>query len=125
MPDNVDPTLQWELIEGSRTYETRCTTLQRVVQITALSNHPRMLLSRHLIPFPPPAPPRTDPQVTPAFYRLRDVIRISALSRSTIYRRIAEGRFPPPVTLGGRASGWPHEDLQRWINDPQGFRVIS
>ena len=30
----------------------------------------------------------------PAFYRLRDVLRITALSRSTIYRRIAEGRFP-------------------------------
>lgn len=40
----------------------------------------------------------------PAFYRLRDVMRITALSRSTIYRRVAEGRFPAPVHLGGRAS---------------------
>jgi predicted DNA-binding transcriptional regulator AlpA len=63
--------------------------------------------------------------VAPAFYRLRDVIRISALSRSTIYRRIAEGRFPRPVSLGGRASGWPRENLQAWIDDPQGFRAIS
>lgn len=30
----------------------------------------------------------------PAFYRLRDVIRICALSRSTVYRRMAEGRVP-------------------------------
>ena len=42
----------------------------------------------------------------PAFYRLRDVMRITALSRSTIYRRIAEGRFPAPIHLGGRASAW-------------------
>lgn len=41
-----------------------------------------------------------------AFYRLRNMMRIAALSRSTIYRRVAEGRFPSPVHLGGRASIW-------------------
>jgi prophage regulatory protein len=29
------------------------------------------------------------------------------LSRSTIYLRIAQGVFPRPVSLGGRAVGWP------------------
>jgi predicted DNA-binding transcriptional regulator AlpA len=58
----------------------------------------------------------------PAFYRLRDVMRISALSRSTIYRRISEGRFPSPVHLGGRASAWPSAELQAWIDDPEGYR---
>lgn len=58
----------------------------------------------------------------PAFYRLRDVMRIAALSRSTIYRRISEGRFPAPVHLGGRASAWPSADLQAWIDDPEGYR---
>lgn len=59
---------------------------------------------------------------TPAFFRMADVVRITALSRATVYRRIAEGRFPPPVHLGGRACGWSPSDLQRWINDPQGYR---
>jgi len=63
------------------------------------------------------------PKAAPAFYRLRDVMRISALSRSTIYRRIAEGRFPSPVHLGGRASGWPITALQEWIKNPEGYRV--
>jgi prophage regulatory protein len=67
--------------------------------------------------------PLTSNPARPAFYRLRDIVRISALSRSTIYRRIADGRFPPPVHLGGRASGWPSEALQRWIDDPLGYRV--
>nr|WP_233168326.1 AlpA family phage regulatory protein [Xylophilus sp. ASV27] len=53
---------------------------------------------------------------------MADVVRITALSRATVYRRIAEGRFPPPVHLGGRACGWSPSDLQRWINDPQGYR---
>lgn len=57
----------------------------------------------------------------PAFYRLRDVMRITALSRSTIYRRIAEGRFPSPVNLGGRASGWASATLQQWIDDPGSY----
>lgn len=71
-----------------------------------------------------PAPmPRPSNAARPAFYRLRDIVRISALSRSTIYRRIAGGQFPPPVHLGGRASGWPSEALQRWIDDPLGYRV--
>ena len=39
--------------------------------------------------------------VAPAFFRMADVIRITALSRATLYRRIAEGKFPPPVHLGG------------------------
>lgn len=58
----------------------------------------------------------------PAFYRLRDVMRITALSRSTVYRRIAEGRFPEPVHLGGRASAWSSAALQAWIDDPEGYR---
>lgn len=61
----------------------------------------------------------------PAYYRLRDVVRITALSRATIYRRIAEGRFPAPVHLGGRASAWSSEALQAWIDAPDRFRVTS
>lgn len=32
--------------------------------------------------------------------RLPDVIRIGVLNRATIYRRVAEGRPPPPPHLG-------------------------
>lgn len=70
--------------------------------------------------------PKTNPsKAPPAFYRLRDVIRITALSRSTVYRRISEGRFPAPVHLGGRASAWPSEALQAWINDPDAYRAAT
>ncbi|AMN46060.1 hypothetical protein ACG33_02825 [Steroidobacter denitrificans] len=57
----------------------------------------------------------------PAFYRLRDVLRITGLSRPTLYRRIAACRFPRPVHLGGRACGWAHAALQDWIADPEGY----
>jgi prophage regulatory protein len=64
-------------------------------------------------------------KAAPAFYRLRDVMRITALSRSTIYRRISEGRFPPPVHLGGWASAWQSAALQAWIDDPEGYRAVT
>ena len=57
----------------------------------------------------------------PAFFRIRDVLRITSLSRPTLYRRIAARRFPPPVHLGGRACGWSSLALQKWISDPEGY----
>jgi prophage regulatory protein len=76
---------------------------------------------------PPPAPPASVADIThllpaPAFYRIRDVLRITALSRPTLYRRIAAGRFPAPVHLGGRACAWAASSLQAWIADPDGYR---
>jgi len=58
---------------------------------------------------------------TPAYYRIRDVLRITGLSRPTIYRRIAAKRFPPPVHLGGRACGWQAAAVQTWVCDPEGY----
>jgi prophage regulatory protein len=57
----------------------------------------------------------------PAFFRIRDVLRITSLSRPTLYRRIAARRFPRPVHLGGRACGWSSAALQQWISDPEGY----
>ena len=59
----------------------------------------------------------------PAFFRLRDVLRITALTRPTLYRRIAAGRFPPPLHLGGRVCAWSRAALQSWIDDPENYRV--
>jgi prophage regulatory protein len=70
---------------------------------------------------PKPAPQKA----TPVFYRLRDVVRITALSRATLYRRISEGRFPAPVHLGGKASAWRGEALQAWIDDPDRYRSAT
>jgi prophage regulatory protein len=47
--------------------------------------------------------------------RLPDVKRSTGLSRSTIYLRIAQGRFPKPVSLGGRAVGWLEAEVQQWL----------
>jgi prophage regulatory protein len=47
--------------------------------------------------------------------RRRYVQGCTGLSRSTIYRRVAEGTFPKPVNLGGRAVGWIAAEVQDWL----------
>lgn len=47
--------------------------------------------------------------------RLRDLQRRVPLARSTIYKKIAVGAFPPPIALGPRAVGWLESDVEGWI----------
>lgn len=47
--------------------------------------------------------------------RLPAVKARTGLSRSTIYLRVSEGRFPKPVGLGGRAVGWLEAEVQDWL----------
>jgi prophage regulatory protein len=48
------------------------------------------------------------------FLRMRAVTRWTGLGRSTIYRLVAQDKFPPPVRLANRAVAWRRADLERW-----------
>ena len=53
--------------------------------------------------------------------RLRDVLLITGLCKSTLYRYISEGRFPKSVRLnpdyGKRgAVGWHESVIEDWLN---------
>jgi prophage regulatory protein len=45
-------------------------------------------------------------QIVRKILRLPEVIDLVGLSRSTIYKRISEGLFPLPISLGDRAIGF-------------------
>jgi predicted DNA-binding transcriptional regulator AlpA len=60
-----------------------------------------------------------------AYFRINDVMRMTGLSRATLYRRIAARRFPPPTHLGGRACGWRAAELEAWMSDPQGYLSVD
>jgi prophage regulatory protein len=47
--------------------------------------------------------------------RLPTVKGRTGLSRSTICLRVAEGNFPAPVSLGGRAVGWIEAEVNDWL----------
>jgi prophage regulatory protein len=49
--------------------------------------------------------------MTHTILRLPAIKTNAGLSRSTIYLRIAQGEFPKPVSLGGRAVGWPASEV--------------
>ncbi len=51
------------------------------------------------------------------FLRLPEVLARTGLSRSTVYVRLDEGRFPRPVSLGGRAVGWIESEVDEWIRE--------
>ena len=48
--------------------------------------------------------------------RLKDVIKIVGLSRSSIYALKASGDFPESFTLSKRAVGWLSDDIECWLN---------
>ena len=47
--------------------------------------------------------------------RLPEVRSVTGLSRSTIYRRVAQGEFPAPVQISERAVGWREDEVMEWI----------
>ena len=51
------------------------------------------------------------------FLRLPEVLARTGLSRSTIYVRLEQGRFPRPVSLGSRAVGWVEAEVDEWMRE--------
>lgn len=47
--------------------------------------------------------------------RLPEVINATGLSRSALYRMIAEGTFPSSIRIGGRSVAWCDEEVNAWI----------
>lgn len=48
--------------------------------------------------------------------RLPDVERFTGLSRSAIYRLLAEGKFPQPVRIGLRTIAFVTAEIEAWLN---------
>lgn len=59
---------------------------------------------------------------TDRIIRLRTVLDRTGLSRSTLYRKIAEGTFPAQLKISVHGAGWRESAVNRWIADPVGYR---
>ncbi len=55
--------------------------------------------------------------------RLKTVLDRTGLSRSTLYRKIGEGTFPPQLKISINGAGWHESAVARWIADPAGYRA--
>jgi prophage regulatory protein len=49
--------------------------------------------------------------------KLKEVMSISGLGRSSIYKFMAEGRFPMSISLGERAIAWEVSEVEEWVLD--------
>ena len=50
--------------------------------------------------------------------RITEVVQVTGLSGTTIWRRVRSGDFPAPVRLGSlatRSVGWRESEIRKWI----------
>ena len=47
--------------------------------------------------------------------RLPEVLRRTGMNKALMYRQIAVGQFPAPVSLGLRAVAWIETEIDEWI----------
>ena len=59
------------------------------------------------------------------FMRERDVIEVTSLSHSTIWRAMKDGRFPRPVLISPGRVGWRESAIIAWQTNPAGWRATE
>lgn len=61
----------------------------------------------------------SEPGARPERYvRLAEVMRRTGMSRSTIYNRIRNGRFPGTVDMTGNIAAWRESEIEEWLASP-------
>ncbi|EDL69130.1 conserved domain protein [Vibrio campbellii HY01] len=61
--------------------------------------------------------------MTMRFLRIQDVMSLTGLGRSTIYKFMAdETDFPKSVPIGGRAVAWVESEIEEWMESRLSMR---
>ncbi|BDM66085.1 DNA-binding protein [Shewanella sp. NFH-SH190041] len=47
--------------------------------------------------------------------KLKEVMYITGLPKSTVYKYMNDGNFPKPVSLGERNVAWVESEIEDWI----------
>lgn len=55
--------------------------------------------------------------------RIRAVLQLTGLSRSTLYRKIQDGSFPKQVRIATRCAGWRESAVNSWLKNPMFYSV--
>lgn len=48
------------------------------------------------------------------FARMQNVLQITGLGRTTVYRLMKAGKFPQPVELGPNTRAWIADEVESW-----------
>lgn len=65
---------------------------------------------------------------TAGFYRSIDLAKpfgLTGLGLATLYEMIKAGRFPAPVKLSGRVSGWPVPAVNAWLAERGALPAVT
>ncbi|QCL96591.1 helix-turn-helix transcriptional regulator [Agrobacterium tumefaciens] len=57
--------------------------------------------------------------------RLNTVLSRTGLSRSTIYRKIAEGKFSAQIKISINGAGWKESEIDRWVKNPVAWCAVN
>ena len=49
------------------------------------------------------------------YYRVKTLSEMLDIGQSTIYKWVADGRFPKGIQLTKKLTVWAHEDLHSWL----------
>jgi prophage regulatory protein len=56
---------------------------------------------------------------TSGFLRLRQVLQLVPIGRSTLYQKMKLGTFPRAVKLGPRITAWRAADINEYLQEPR------
>ena len=55
--------------------------------------------------------------------RIANVLDMTGLSRSTLYRKVGDGSFPKQIQISAYCIGWRESSVAAWLADPMGWKA--
>ena len=51
------------------------------------------------------------------FLRIKEVMKMTGIARSTIWLWVSEGKFPKPIKLSPRITVWEEKEINHWMSN--------
>ena len=61
----------------------------------------------------------------PTYLRMQEITDRLGLARSTVYKLIQAGEFPPPTKLTRRTSAWREADVEAFLSAREPHRPVA
>ena len=65
------------------------------------------------------------PEAHDRILRINAVLDRTGLTRSTLYRKVANGTFPPQIKISERCAGWRESAVNAWMRNPIYYEVTD
>ena len=62
---------------------------------------------------------------TEQYLRLPQVVAITAIAKSTVWKWIKTNGFPSPIKLSPKCSAWKLSEVEAWMKNREVFRVYT